>query len=233
MKAFLFDIDGTLIRTGGAGMGALGKIVHASEAMTTQLRGMRLDGMTDRAICRALLAAQQPGPAPVAERAAQVTLVAIDALIERYLAALEAALPEYAGKLQIHAGVEDALAALHGRGAIVGLATGNVVRGAELKLGAVGLWRHFDPARSGFGSDAEDRAELVRVGVERTGCPATDVLIIGDTPRDVAAAHDAGAPCLGVATGRFTVHDLAESGADVVAETLAAPSARRALGIDG
>ncbi len=216
-RAFLFDIDGTLIRSAGAGVKALARAVEPNPAMAGALDGLRLDGMTDRAICRTLLAAHHE----------EVTEAAIDGLIERYLEALEASLPAHEGRVVVHAGVHAALDALGARGAVIGLATGNVERGARLKLSAVNLWHRFDAARSGFGSDHEDRAALVRVGVARCGFAADEVLVIGDTPRDIAAAHAAGAACLAVATGRYSVEDLSRAGADETVRTLEAEAALR------
>src|SRR5207248_10989443 len=96
-----------------------------------------------------------------------------------------------------------------------GLCTGNLAGGAELKLTSAGLWGPF--SCGGFGSDAEARADIVRAAWTRAqALGATDALVIGDTPRDVLAAHDAGVPACGVATGRWSVHELAEHGAELV-----------------
>ena len=98
---------------------------------------------------------------------------------------------------------------------LLGLCTGNLARGAELKLTCAGLWGGF--RFGGYGSDAEPRAEIVRAAWGRAReLGATEALVIGDTPRDVLAAHEAGLPVCGVATGRYTVHELAEHGAELV-----------------
>jgi phosphoglycolate phosphatase-like HAD superfamily hydrolase len=98
---------------------------------------------------------------------------------------------------------------------VLGLCTGNLARGAELKLGSAGLWGPF--RFGGYGSDAEPRPDIVRAAWRKAReLGATDGLVIGDTPRDILAAHDAGLPACGVATGRWSMHDLLTHGADKV-----------------
>jgi phosphoglycolate phosphatase-like HAD superfamily hydrolase len=98
---------------------------------------------------------------------------------------------------------------------LLGLCTGNLARGAELKLTSAGLWGRF--RFGGYGSDAEPRAEIVRTAWRRAQeLGAAEALVIGDTPRDVLAAHEAGLPACGVATGRWSVHDLATHGPELV-----------------
>jgi phosphoglycolate phosphatase len=214
MRALLFDLDGTLTHSAGAGSRALGKALHARPQAVAELRKMRLDGMTDRAIARALLAAEGDQALPFEQRMRGVAETEIDAVLARYLEALavECAAAAY-GALPGVAELVDRL----GRRAdvLLGLCTGNVARGAELKLGAAGLWGRF--RFGGYGNDAEPRADIVRAAWKRAQeLGATSALVIGDTPRDILAAHDAGLPACGVATGRFTVHELAEHGAEIV-----------------
>jgi phosphoglycolate phosphatase len=214
MRALLFDLDGTLTRSGGAGTRALGQALHARPQAIAELRKMRLDGMTDRAIARALLAAEGDPGIPIEQRMHAVQEPDIDAVLVRYVDALAAecarnayvALPGVAALLQRLRARSDVL---------LGLCTGNLARGAELKLTSAGLWSAF--RFGGYGSDAEPRADIVRAAWRRA-CElgATEALVVGDTPRDVLAAHDAGLPACGVATGRYSVHELAEHGAEVV-----------------
>lgn len=220
MRALLWDIDGTLTRSAGAGTRALAGALHARPLSSEHLRGMRLDGMTDRAIVRILLAAEHGDPAvPIEERTRAVADAAIDEVLEKYLAALAVECDRKSYVAQ--AGVVELIPRLRARGdVLLGLCTGNLVRGAELKLGAVGLWSAF--SFGGFGSDAEARPDIVRAAWARAReRGATEGLVIGDTPRDVLAAHDAGLPACGVATGRFSVAELAENGADCVLENFA------------
>ncbi|MCA1827675.1 MAG: HAD family hydrolase [Myxococcales bacterium] len=202
MRALLFDLDGTLTEAGGGGSRALGRALHARPQAAEELRKMRLDGMTDRAIARTLLTAEKKS---VGERD-------IDEVLEHYLQALAIEVAQRPYKPL--PGVGELLRALQSR-ALLGLCTGNVARGAELKLSSAGLWRYWQ--FGGYGSDAEPRADIVRIAFKRAqALGATDALVIGDTPRDILAAHDAGLPACGVATGRWSVHDLATHGAEKV-----------------
>jgi phosphoglycolate phosphatase len=216
MRALLFDLDGTLTRSGGAGSRALGKALHARPQAVAELRKMRLDGMTDRAIARALLAAEGDQAIPLDHRMRGIGEAEIDAVLLRYLEALaeecarqvyvaQPGIPELIGRLRARADV------------LLGLCTGNLARGAELKLTSAGLWGAF--RFGGYGSDAEPRPEIVRTAWKRAQeLGARDALVIGDTPRDVLAAHEAGLPACGVATGRWSIQQLGEHGAEVLLE---------------
>ena len=205
MRALLFDHDGTLTQGGGGGGRALAKALHTRPQASEELRRMRLDGMTDRAIARLVLTAERKS---VSERD-------IDEVLEQYLHALAT---EVAERPYVPLpGVSELLRRLDAK-ALLGLCTGNHVRGAELKLSSAGLWGCWK--FGGYGSDAEPRAEIVRTAFRRAQeLGATDGLVIGDTPRDILAAHEAGLPACGVATGRWSIHDLATHGAEKVIAT--------------
>ena len=227
--ALLLDIDGTLLRASGAGRrafeGALAD--HAGVPLDGALATLRFDGMTDRGIVREALALLGR---PWAE-------AACDDILARYVARLDVEIqgPGY----RVLPGVVALLEALRARGAAFGLCTGNVVDGARVKLRRGDLERYFDwspRGMHGFAEDGEDRPLVVAAAVRRVSAalgravePA-EVLIVGDTPRDVLAAHEAGCPALGVATGNFDEAALAAAGADAVAPTLDAPAARALLG---
>ena len=217
VKALLFDLDGTLTRGGGAGSRSLAKALHMRPRAMEHLREMRLDGMTDRAIVRLVLTAE----------GAEVTEAAIDGVLAHYLDALESACG--VGAFTTLPGVDDLIARLSARpDVLLGLCTGNVERGAHLKLGPTGLLPHF--RFGGYGSDAEPRADIVRAAWRRAqDLGATSALVIGDTPKDIAAAHDAGLRCCGVATGRFSVNELREHGADMTVAGFADVDASVAL----
>jgi phosphoglycolate phosphatase-like HAD superfamily hydrolase len=199
----LFDIDGTLMDSGGAGRRAMERAFERRHARRDACADIQFGGMTDRAIARAGLAAIGVAPAEAA----------IDDLLTAYLEALAEELPT--SRAVVHKGVEEALDAAARAGAAVGLGTGNVHRGARLKLSRVGLHERF--AFGGFGSDHESRSELLRIGAERgaavfgVSVAVCRVVIIGDTPKDVAAAHAIGAESLAVATGPFAASTLAAS----------------------
>jgi phosphoglycolate phosphatase-like HAD superfamily hydrolase len=208
---FLFDIDGTLVATDGAGRRAFERALLEVLGLAAGLRAVQLDGKTDPLILdEACAAAGRPAPT-ADERAAVLTA---------YLAHLPAEMARC--RYQILPGVERALDHLEARGVAIGLQTGNVEGGARCKLERGDLWRRF--RFGGYGSDAHERAELVRIAITRGRHHlATDeVWVIGDTPRDVAAAHAAGARAIGVATGAYDFDALERAGADVVLETLEA-----------
>ena len=208
MRALLFDIDGTLTRSAGAGTRALAVALGARARAAEELRKMRLDGMTDRGIARALLAAERHGaPQDISEGD-------IDAVLAQYLTALE---KECAAKSYVALpGVKELLQRLAARSDVVlGLCTGNLEQGARLKLACAGLWEYF--RFGGYASDAEPRPEIARIAWMRAReLGAEQGLVIGDTPRDILAAHEAGLPACGVATGRWSIHDLATHGPEVL-----------------
>lgn len=224
---YLFDVDGTLVSAGGAGRRAFERAVaDRCGGLDGALTGLRLDGMTDRLIVReALRILSQPFDDTFC-----------DALLERYVEHLASEIhgPGYA----VLPGVVEALEGLRARGALVALCTGNVVAGAKLKLARGGVDRYFDWGASavcGFAADGEERERVVRAALRRTCerlgrtiAPA-EALVIGDTPRDVSAAHAAGIPVLAVATGRYAEAELRAAGADHVAPSLAHEAALRVL----
>jgi phosphoglycolate phosphatase len=223
----LFDVDGTLVTTAGTGRRALARAFGARFGRPAAPDGVRFDGMTDRAIVRAGLAAVgAPAAGPGAE-------AAIDAVLADYLELLEDEVRR-APDLALHAGVAAALDAVCGWGRVaVGLGTGNVRDGARIKLSRVGIYERF--AFGGFGCDHEERAALLRVGAARGAARlgvapgACRVVVVGDTPLDVAAARAIGAEAVGVGTSRFAPAALAAAGATAAFADLRAPGALAAL----
>ncbi len=181
------------------------------------------EGMTDRAIAREGLRAI----------GAAVDEAAIDDVLAAYLERLASEL-EKATNYRVLPAVVSLIESLTGiAGLAVGLGTGNVRVGAYAKLARGGIDGHF--RFGGFGCDAEDRVELLRAGARRgaeaLGAPIAEcrVVVIGDTPRDVAAARGLGAYCIGVGTGGTTAAALLELGADSAFDTLAVDGVREAL----
>jgi phosphoglycolate phosphatase len=222
-RVLLFDIDGTLVNAGGAGRRALEQAMeqHLGGAVRTQeawLSGMKLDGMTDRLIVReAMVAVDHPFEEALCDR-----------ILDTYADRLEREIlgPGYA----VLPGVTALLEELAHREAVVGLCTGNVLRGARIKLARGGLDRFFGFGERdvyGFAADGEARETIVLAALRRASVrlgrtlSPREALVIGDTPRDIAGAHAAGCPVLAVATGRFGVEALREEGADLVLPTLA------------
>jgi len=219
----LFDIDGTLLSAGGAGRRAVVRIFGDQFARPEVFDDVRFHGMTDRAIIRAGLERLH---LPADEGA-------IDALCAVYLTALAAEIPRSEG-FRVLPGVAALLEALAGRPQLaVGLGTGNLREGARIKLEHARLSHHF--AFGGFGCDAEDRAALLRVGVARgarhlgVAADTSRLVVIGDTPKDIAAARAIGAASLAVATSGFTTAELMAAGATWAFADLAAAGVREAL----
>ncbi len=220
----LFDIDGTMLSTDGAGRRAIdGAIVEVTGRANP--RELLLDGMTDRAIVRGVLREMAWPEGDLAS--------AIDRVLSAYLAFLKREL-DGAAEILVYPGVRELLETARARPSLaLGLGTGNIEQGAFLKLRRVGLDGYF--AFGGYGSDDEDRAALIRKGAERGAARLglslgeCRVVVIGDTPRDIAAAAAVGAECVAVATGRFGVAELSLAGARSVFASLADPEAQRAI----
>ncbi len=230
MRILLWDIDGTLIKTSGAGLRAMTRAVAQAPAAFEALKGMRLDGQTDYKIARALCAATRHREAPhqpLEHHASQVQRPEMDAVLEQYLTLLEAILETPDG-YEVLPGVQQLLDVLEPH-AVHALGTGNLERGARLKLTPGALWARF--RYGGFGSDAEDRADVLRAAWRKAQAhhgrtvAVEEFVVVGDTPRDVDAAHAVGMACVAVATGRYTVADLTAHGADDVLDSLAHPDA--------
>lgn len=206
-RVLLFDIDHTLLYTGGAGTKAMNLALQDLFGIVDGFAKVEFSGRTDVAIFRdAVRLHRIDGDFP--------WLLA--RFKEVYVRHLARTLTETSGSLM--PGIEPLLEELSPRNDILlGLATGNFRGGAELKLRYYGIWHYF---RGGaFADDAEDRAEIVglaarRVLGDRAG--AHQVLVVGDTPLDIAAAKAKGAMAVAVATGKYSQDDLSKSGADIV-----------------
>jgi phosphoglycolate phosphatase len=214
---YLFDIDGTILLTGGAGRRAFEQALGDVTGRADACAHFSFGGMTDLAIVRQALEA-------IGREVDQPT---VDALLERYLTYLRDEVARTNDYVVMPA-VREVVDALRGqRGAAVGLGTGNLRLGAEVKLSRGDLWRLF--AFGGFGCDHEDRGGLLELGAQRgaalLGVPrsACRIVVIGDTTRDVAAARAIGAECVAVGTGGVSLEVLHEAGADAVFPDLAAP----------
>jgi phosphoglycolate phosphatase-like HAD superfamily hydrolase len=210
-RLVLFDIDGTLLLSMGAGRRAI--LAALLEIGIDPLRpeGVRFDGKTDPQIVTELLAgAGDPAP----DDPARVALV-----LDRYVACLERELGKPAHCTSLMPGVPELLDRIQGAdGAVLGLLTGNVMRGAELKLRSARL----DPGRfqvGAFGSDHADRNRLPAIARDRArrvfgrGLTGEEIVIVGDTPADVVCGAGIGARAIGVATGAYSVENLEAAGA--------------------
>ncbi len=221
MRIVLFDIDGTLLHAKGAGRRAFESAARDICGGTGQC-GFSFAGMTDRAIARRCLRS-----AGLSDDEAS-----IDALVAAYVARLDAELTGGPAEVEHVPGAQQCLdALLHETDRVaLGIGTGNVRAGADRKLGHAGLGHYF--RFGGYGCDAEARSDVLRAGVARGKelfSHARDVVVVGDTLKDVAAALAIGATCIGIATGVDTHDHLRAAGAYVTFDDLRDPALLRAL----
>jgi phosphoglycolate phosphatase len=208
IKAILFDIDGTLLHTGGAGAVAWQRAFLELYEVEANIVEHTHAGMTDPEIAEIVFREVMHREGSPEERAEAIGC---------YLGHLADAVAESEGYFVIE-GIEDLLPRLVEEGVLLGVVTGNIEAAAHIKLARGDLNRFF--TFGGYGSDSRDRTELTKKALERgghmSGKPLNGELSIavGDTPRDVTAGHGAGIKVVGVATGRYSVADLSEAGAD-------------------
>lgn len=205
MKLVLFDIDGTILLTDGAGKRAIQRALREVFGSTGP-DDHRFGGKTDPQIVRELMRIDGHEDSHIDDR--------MPALLDRYVAYLEKELEASAGQVETMPGIHELLDALERRDdAIVGLLTGNLVAGARAKLAAVGI--DFDRFKVGaFGSDHEARGELPTVAQRRAreqlgvDVAGRDVVVIGDTPADIHCGQSIGARAIAVATGFYELDAL-------------------------
>jgi len=217
VKLLLFDIDQTLINTGGAGLRGLNRACRKLFGLEGAMDGISPHGKTDPAIVREILSRKLGSQTPTNADIANVLDSYISFLKEEvYTSTTYRVLP----------GVQSLLDQIVARGdVLVGLATGNIELGARIKLERGGLNPYF--SFGGFGSDSEDRAELVRKAAEKanhkngSSILASNIFVIGDTPLDIDAGNRAGFKTVGVATGSYSVEQLLACGAMIAVSDLA------------
>jgi len=210
-RLLLFDIDGTLLSTDGAARRAFHRALLEVYETAGPISTHAFDGKTDPQIARELL------------RLAGLNDGAIDgglaSLWSAYLRELAWELSRPTHFTKLYPGVQALLRELPAANVVVALLTGNIARGAALKLASGGIQQHF--AFGAFGSDCERRDGLPAVAVARaeelTGrnFSGREVVVIGDTPQDVTCGQSLGVFTVGVATGRYSTEDLLRAGADV------------------
>lgn len=206
MRLVLFDIDGTLILSGGAGMRAFYRAMRQAFDIAVDSEVIRPDGKTDPLIAKEILAyfGQQNRWNDESQ----------DALFAAYLRCLDEEMrrAREKGSIRVLPGVAKLLERLVAMPDFaLGLVTGNLEQGARIKLQNAGLDHYF--RYGAYGSDSEDRTTLIRLGIERGRqlvAPAVidGVFVIGDTPLDVIHGHAAGACVIAVASAKYAVDDL-------------------------
>jgi phosphoglycolate phosphatase len=209
-QAVLFDIDGTLLDTGGASDRAWKRAFKELQGVDVDVPAVTGKGVPDPEVGRAVFR-ETIGREPTDEEA--------DALMRRRLDHLPEEV-ENSPNFVVKDGVVELLDRLIDDGILLGLTTGNVEEAAHIKLARAHLNRYF--SFGGYGSDSSDRTELTKKALERGELVSGRTLerdrcfSCGDTPRDVEAGHGAGIRVVGVATGEYTAEQLIEAGADAV-----------------
>ena len=204
IRLALFDIDGTLIRSGGAGEKAFARVFAMEFNVPNGTERLPFAGRTDPAIVREFFHRHQVEPSEGN----------FQRFFDRYVFWLDQLLGQIKGR--VLPGVREMLCRLQAlpEPPALGLLTGNIRLGAQIKLTHYGLWDRFETG--GFGDDDEDRNKIAAVARARgarllqTDLRAEEVLVIGDTPSDIACAKAIGAKALAVATGSFQLDQLRE-----------------------
>ena len=213
-QAILFDIDGTLISSGGSSDRAWKRAFKELHEVSVDVPAVTGKGVPDPEVGRVVFRSAI-GREPTDEEA--------EALMRRRLDYLPDEVENSPGYV-VKDGVVELLEKLIIDGKMLGLTTGNVEEAAHIKLSRANLNRFF--CFGGYGSDSPDRTELTKKALERGKLISGHTLDLahcfscGDTPRDVEAGHGAGLRVVGVATGEFTAEELLDAGADAAVRSL-------------
>ncbi len=218
LKLVLFDIDGTLIDTGGAGARSwTWAFEHAFDRPEVDIGKYSSAGMTDPVVARETFT-EAIGREPTGEELA------------RLMAAYLSVLPDYVTASEgyrVLPGVQELLLRLHDLGVLLGLTTGALEAGAHAKLGRARLNHYF--LVGGYGSDSENRVELTTIAVKRgerllgMSLDPRQVAVVGDTPLDISAASGAGVVSVGVASGKYDLDELRAANPDYALASLTEP----------
>lgn len=220
VRLVLFDIDGTLILSGGAGEKAFAQVCETEFGIPNGTASLNFAGRTDTSIIREFFNQFQIAPSPAN----------FQRFLDHYVFRLDHLLGQLRGTVLpgVHAMLRN-LEALPEQ-PLLGLLTGNIRLGAQIKLTHYHLWTCF---RTGaFADDHEDRNQIAAVARDRGNqllgrkLDGSEILVIGDTPRDVECANAIGARSIAVATGKFSRQELSREKADWTVESLVDVSVR-------
>jgi phosphoglycolate phosphatase len=216
-RAVLFDIDGTLISTGGAGARSWRYAFQELHGIPADIGQFTDAGMTDPVVAR-LTFKSAIGHDPSPTELATVMAAYLDRLPYEV---------EHSEKYRVLDGAEELLPRLGRSGILLGITSGAVEAAAHIKLARAGFNRYFP--FGGYGSDSADRVELTKRAIERGGnllgapLDPAEVFVVGDTPKDVEAAHGAGCVAVATATGHYSRAELEATGAEHVMDSLREP----------
>lgn len=225
VRLVLFDIDGTLIRTGGAGVRAFAKVFATEFGATDGFERLKFAGRTDVSLVREFFSIHQIVP----------SAQNFERFFERYVFWLDHILRE--SRVEVCAGVWEFIGQLQAlpQPPLLGLLTGNIRLGAEIKLRHVQLWELFQTGA--FADDHEERDQIAATARQRgsriLGEPLRDeqVLVIGDTPLDIRCARAIGARVLAAATGGAALDELRRHAPDWAVENLGRVRAAEVVGV--
>lgn len=227
VELVLFDIDGTLVRTGGAGVEAFRKVFAAEFKATDGFERLKFAGRTDTGLVREFFEYHH----------IPMTRENTERFFEHYVFLLDHILAQ--GAPRPCEGVLQFLAALNALPAppLIGLLTGNIRLGAEIKLRHCNLWESFKTGA--FADDSEDR-NLIAVAAQKRGCRllgkelrGDQIVVIGDTAHDIRCGRHIGAKVLAVATGGATLDELENHQPDWAVKNLSCVTARQIVGSQG
>jgi phosphoglycolate phosphatase-like HAD superfamily hydrolase len=224
VRLVLFDIDGTLVHTGGAGVKAFAQTFATEFRLANGFERLKFAGRTDYSLVREFFGFNQIAPTPGN----------FERFFERYVFWLDRILRE--SRTEVCPGVWEFIRELQAlpQAPLLGLLTGNIRLGAEIKLRHFNLWDVFQTGA--FADDHEDRDQIAAVARQRgsrllqTELRGDQVLVIGDTPNDIRCARAIGARALGVATGGAKLDELKRHQPDWAIPDLRAISAREVVG---
>jgi phosphoglycolate phosphatase-like HAD superfamily hydrolase len=214
VRLVLFDIDGTLVHTGGAGVKAFAKVFATEFNAVDGFERLKFAGRTDVSLVREFFDYHN----------IEATPENFEKFFERYVFWLDEIL--HHSRTEMCPGVREFIHALQAlpQPPVLGLLTGNIRLGAEIKLRHFNLWDKF--ATGGFADDSEERDQIAAAAQRRGASPLEEklspdqVLVIGDTPLDIRCARAIGAKALAVATGGYTLAELIDHAPDWAVEDL-------------
>jgi phosphoglycolate phosphatase-like HAD superfamily hydrolase len=220
MKIPLFDVDGTLVTGLGKTSGVHGKSYDAALAtvynLTASYKEINVQGMIDPQIIVEIVQTHEISRDKAMEKLPQVFQVMRNYIQEHKHEAHYETLPS----------VKTLLELLHSKHVLIGLLTGNLIEAAKMKLEPAGLWKYVNFGAYGPEASSLKRVELVSVAQSKVSellkrdVALSELVIIGDTPKDIECAKQGGITSIGVATGMYTIKNLEQAGADLTVDSL-------------